>query len=151
MPPGSLSSGGIVGAPVEYRLSGHHLHVEYMPEAPGPIPVGGGSFVSYQDSVRSLSFKGVKEVESVETEAGQMISVVIVHTVDIGDTAFSFLVPRVNLEGETSVPVRTVGITTIHRTGLAPGLGRGQTDSYTTVTLSGTASGNRGIIPLGTN
>jgi hypothetical protein len=107
--------------------------------------------VSYQDSVRSLSFKGMKEVETVETEAGQLVSVVIVRTTDLGDTTFSFLVPRVNLDGDASVPVRTVGITTIHRTGLAPGLGRGQTDSYTAVTLSGTASGNPGIIPLGSS
>ena len=49
-------------------------------------------------------------------------------------------------DGQKSAPVRTVGITAIHRTSLAPGLGHGQTDSYSTVQLAGTAT--NGVIPL---
>lgn len=127
--------------PNEYRLSGHHLDLEYLPTGPGAEP-----FFSYQDPTRSLAFRGT-EVEVVQTAAGQLVSVVIVRTVDIGDTTFSVLIPRVNLaDGQKSAPVRTVGITAIHRTSLAPGLGHGQTDSYSTVQLVGTAT--NGIIPL---
>jgi hypothetical protein len=115
--------------PNEYRFSGHHLDVEYLPTGPG-----GESFVSYQDPTRSLSFRGA-DVEVVQTAAGQLVSVVI------------FLIPRVNLEdAQKSAPVRTLGITAIHRTGLAPGLGHGQTDSYSVLQLVGTAT--NGIIPL---
>lgn len=131
-------------APNEYRLSGQHIEVEYLPTG-----AGGAPFVSYQDPTRSLSFRGKDQMEVVETAAGQLVSVIIVLTIDVGDTTFSFLIPRVNLEeGQKSAPVRTVGITTIHRTSLAPGLGHGQTDSYTTVRLVGTAT--NGIIPLET-
>ena len=140
--PAVLSVGMVpVFTPNEYRFSGHHLDVEYLPTGPG-----GESFVSYQDPTRSLSFRGA-DVEVVQTAAGQLVSVVIVRTVDVGDTTFSFLIPRVNLEdAQKSAPVRTLGITAIHRTVLAPGLGHGQTDSYSVLQLVGTAT--NGIIPL---
>jgi len=125
-----------------YELSGHQIHVSYTTEHPGPVsPKLKPPFVTYRDSTRSLSFDG-DQVQSIDTEAGRLISVVIVQTVDLGDTTFSFLLPNVNLadHGTNSAPVHTVGITAMHRTSLAPPFGHGQTDTYSTVALAGTAT-----------
>jgi hypothetical protein len=49
-------------------------------------------------------------------------------------------VPRVNLDQAISVPIITEGITTIHRFSIVPALNHGQTELYTVVRLTGTAS-----------
>ncbi len=136
-------------APTDFQLSGHHIHIGYSTIQSGPIrPNINPPFVTYQDQTKSLSFSG-DEVQTVDSEAGRLVSVVIVRTVDLGDTTFSFLVPTVNLPDQSvsSAPVHTVGITTMHRTGLAPGLGQGQMDTFSTIALTGTASFSR-IHPL---
>src|SRR4051794_31353899 len=114
--------------PNHFQLSGGHHHgghlnVTYTTHS-GPatpeFPQGPPRF-SYQDATQSLSFSG-KDIEVVETELGQVVSVRIHLTVDQGSTTFSVLVPRVNLVSGQPAPIYTEGITALHRFSLAPGL-----------------------------
>ncbi len=135
-----------------YQLSGgyHHggqLHVSYLTHS-GPatpqFPQGPPRF-TYQDASQSLSFSG-SEIEIVETELGQIVSVRIRMTIDTGSTTFSVLIPRVNLVPGQPATIHTEGITAIHRLTLAPGLNHGQLDQYSVTPLHGTASDV--IVPL---
>ena len=62
-------------------------------------------------------------------------------TPDSGSTAFTLLVPNVNLivGGEKQVHIRTLGITTLRRFSIIPSQDVGQLDTYSSVRLSGTA------------
>jgi hypothetical protein len=114
-----------------YQLSGHHLHVTYSTSG-----IDGKPHFSYQDHHQTLSFIG-DQIRSVSTEIGTLVSVTIRLTVDQGGTSFSILIPRVNIPGEQSVPVRTEGVTTLHRFSITPSVG--QLDFYTVTPLSGNA------------
>ena len=117
-----------------YHLSGHHVSVDYTTTG-----IEGKPRLHYQDASRSLQFQG-DEIESTPTEAGTVVSITIARTVDVGYTSFSVLLPRVNVPSPHSSPaVHTIGITTIHRSSLAPPLDHGQRDTYTVVHLIGTA------------
>jgi hypothetical protein len=138
--------------PNHFQLSGSyhhgsHLNVSYTTHS-GPstpqFPQGPPRF-TYQDASQSLSFSG-KDVEVVETQLGQVVTVRIHLTVDQGSTTFSVLIPRVNLVPGQPTPIHTEGITTIHRLSLAPGLDRGQLDHYSVTPLHGSASDI--IVPL---
>ncbi len=130
-----------------YQLSGGQLHVSYLTHS-GPatpqFPQGPPHF-TYQDASQTLSFSG-SDIQVVETALGQLVSVRIRITVDVGSTTFSVLVPRVTLIAGQPAPIYTEGITTIHRTALAPSLNHGQQDLYTVTPLHGTASDV--IVPL---
>jgi hypothetical protein len=76
----------------------------------------------------------------VDTEIGTMVTVTIFKTIDSGSTSFTLIVPHVNLDQATSVPIVTEGITTLHRFSIVPALNHGQTELYTVVRLTGTAS-----------
>jgi hypothetical protein len=94
----------------------------------------------------SLSFNGA-QVQKGATEAGRVVSVVIVEPPnDLDQTVtFSFLIPRVQLADgrNSSARVQTLGITTKHL-GVNPGGPingvNEQLDTYSSVTLKGTAS-----------
>ena len=98
---------------------------------------------TYQDLQQTLSFSG-DEIRSSETEVGMLVSVTIRMTRDTGGTTFSLLIPRVDIPGETSVPIQTVGITTLHKFSILPE--NGQHDFYTSTRLRGSAS-NLGPTP----
>jgi hypothetical protein len=100
---------------------------------------------SYQDAIQSRTFSG-KEIQIVDTEAAQIVSVVLRLTPDSGSTTFTLLVPRVNLPAGQPTPVCTDGVTAIHRFALAPALLQGQLDHYSVTPLTGTASNI--IVPL---
>ena len=122
---------GPFGEPNSYDLSGHHLHVTYSTSG-----FDGKPHFSYQDLQQTLDFSG-DQIRRVETEVGALVSVTIRLTVDTGGTSFSLLVPRVNIPGEQSVPIRTEGITTLHKFSIVPA--EGQRDFYTVTPLTGTA------------
>ena len=137
--------------PNHFDLSGGHvggtIHVSYTTHS-GPatpdFPQGPPRF-SYHDASQSRAFSG-KEIQIVETELGQIVSVVLRLTPDSGSTTFSLLVPRVNLPGGHPTPIRTDGVTAIHRFSIAPALLQGQLDLYSVTPLDGTASNI--IVPL---
>ena len=119
-------------APNLYQLSGKHLNITYSTTG-----IDGKPHFSYQDLQQTLSFTG-DQIRGVVTEIGTLVSVTIRLTVDTGGTTFSLLLPRVNIPGEQSVPVETVGITTLHRFSVLPI--NGQRDFYTVTRLQGSAS-----------
>ena len=133
--------------PNHFELSGAYLygsgsiHVSYTTHS-GPatpeFPKGPPRF-SYQDASQLRAFSG-REIQIVDTEAAQIVSVVLHLTVDSGSTTFSLLVPRVNLPAGQPTHISTDGITAIHRFAIAPGLLQGQLDHYSVTRLTGTAS-----------
>jgi hypothetical protein len=138
--------------PNHFELSGAYLygsgiHVSYTTHS-GPatpeFPQGPPRF-SYQDASQSRAFSG-NEIQIVDTEAAQIVSVVLRLTPDSGSTTFSLLVPRVNLPAGQPTPISTDGITAIHRFAISPGLLQGQLDHYSVTPLTGTASNI--IVPL---
>jgi hypothetical protein len=119
-------------APNLYQLSGKQLNITYSTSG-----IDGKPHFSYQDLQQTLSFTG-DQIRSVETEIGTLVSVTIRMTVDTGGSTFSLLLPRVNIPGEQSVPIQTVGTTTLHRFSILPI--NGQLDFYTVTRLHGSAA-----------
>ncbi|HEY6307227.1 MAG TPA: hypothetical protein VI488_12300 [Candidatus Angelobacter sp.] len=120
-----------------YQLTGGHLHIAYSTTS-----INGQPHFTYQDGSLSLSFTG-DQIRQTKTEIGTLVSVTIHMTVDSGSTAFSLLVPAVNLTSPSSpspATIHTIGITTAHRFSVVPAANQGQTELYTTTELSGTAS-----------
>src|SRR6476620_3245168 len=115
-----------------YQLSGKHLNITYSTTG-----IDGKPHFSYQDLQQTLSFTG-DQIRGVVTEIGTLVSVTIRVTVDTGGTTFSLLLPRVNIPGEQTVPIQTVGITTLHRFSILPI--NGQLDFYTVTRLHGSAA-----------
>lgn len=116
-----------------FQLHGAHLHVSYATSG-----IDGKPHFTYQDSMRSLSFSG-DEIEVEKTQIGLAVTVRLVVTPDAGTTTFTLLAPTVNLDQTNHASIRTVGITTIHRSSIAPGLLHGQIELYTVTKLKGTA------------
>ncbi|ABB75637.1 hypothetical protein SAMN05216403_1311 [Nitrosospira multiformis ATCC 25196] len=114
-----------------YQLSGKNLNITYSTSG-----IDGKPHFSYQDLQQTLDFTG-DEIRSVETEIGTLVSVTIRMTVDTGGTTFSLLLPRIHIPGEQTVPVQTIGITTLHRFSVLPI--SGQRDFYTVTRLHGSA------------
>ena len=122
-----------IEAPNLFSVSGGGLTVSLALSG-----VDGKPHFSYQDAHQSLSFSG-DEITLEETALDTLATVTLVRTVDVGDTTFTLLVPRVNLLGAASHVVYTVGITTTHRTTIA-GLGHGQLTTYQVTELCGSAA-----------
>jgi hypothetical protein len=117
-----------------YSLSGRDLHITYATSGEDGKP-----HLTYQDHTRTLHFSG-DEIRVVGTDLGRVVSVSIRRAIDPGSTTFSLLVPRVNLVGEAAIPIRTEGITTMHKFSIAPTSNYGQLDFYTITRLTGFAS-----------
>ena len=117
-----------------YQVHGHHLQVTYSTSS-----IAGQPQFSYHDTQQSLSFEG-DAIRSVDTEIGTLVTVTIFKTIDSGSTSFTLIVPHVNLDRGSSVPIVTEGITTLHRFSIVPALNHGQTELYTVLRLTGTAS-----------
>lgn len=122
-------------APDIFVLSGGGLHVSYATSG-----IDGKSHFTYQDAHRTLTFSD-NQIRTVDVpDIGTLVSVTLMLTVDSGSTTFSLVIPRVNLPGESSVPISTDGITTVHRFSLIPAFNQGQRDFYTVMRLRGSAS-----------
>jgi hypothetical protein len=121
-----------------YSLSGRNVHVSFATTS-----ISGRPLLTYQDPQRSLSFIG-DQIQIAEVPLlGTVASVTLTATPDLGSTTFSLVLPTVHVDSSGAsggVPVRTIGITTNHKTSIAPGLNFGQQDFYSTTTLRGSAS-----------
>ena len=113
-----------------------------LPMTPIPLwPVsmtGGGE--AYAPGADNLSFAGA-DIRTVEVpDIGTIVSVTLAITVDVGSTTFSVFIPDVIVSAPNgSTPVRTEGITTIHRMPFGPP-SPGQREVYSVVRLTGTAN-----------
>lgn len=133
--------------PNQYHVYGEGVSVSYYPDGFGPAVEDRGRLILvYQDAHRSQSFYG-DQVRTVKVDdLGMVVSVTLVESVDTGGTTFSLLVPDVELpEQQTSVFIRTEGITTVHRVFVAL-IGHPQSETYTVTALNGTAA--FGPLPL---
>src|SRR4051794_30973025 len=97
-----------------YTLSGKYIHITYSTTG-----FDGKPHFTYQDPQQTINFSG-NEIRSVEIEIGTLVSVTLRLTVDTGGSTFSVLLPHVNIPGEQTVPLRTVGITTLHKLSIIP-------------------------------
>ena len=118
--------------PTQYDLSGGGIQVSYSTTS-----ISGQPLFSYHDAFQFKSFSG-KEITTLDTDIGTLVTVVIHLTIDRGSTTFSLLVPRVNLPPSNTQNITAEGITTLHRFSVpAP---QGQTEFYTVGALQGTAT-----------
>lgn len=123
-----------VRTPDFYQLHGSQLHITYSTTSFDGKP----RFV-YQDASQTLTFEG-DQIRTAITEIGVLVTVTTRMTVDSGSTTFTLLVPTVNLGPSDQASIHTEGITTIHRFSIVPAFNQGQTESYTVMPLTGTAS-----------
>ncbi len=118
--------------PTLYELSGDGIQVSYATSSFAGPPI-----FSYHDATIAKKFTG-KEIQTVQTPIGTLVTVVIHLTVDAGSTTFSLLLPQVNLPPTNVAQITTEGITTLHRMQIV-GPPNGQTELYTAHVLRGTA------------
>jgi len=122
-------------SPTLYQLHGKGLCVTYSTTS-----IEGRPRFSYQDSQENKSFSG-DEITVTQSPIGALVTVVIRVVPDAGSTSFSVLIPLVNLSSSApSAPISTDGITTVHRSSIAPALDLGQIQTYHVAKLSGLAS-----------
>ncbi len=121
--------------PNRYELTGQGLRVLYSTTG-----LRGRPTLSYRDRSRSLAFTG-DEIRAEATELGTLVTVTLrlLGAGDAGLVTFTLVVPRVNLGPGNSAPIETIGITTVRRLSMVPGLPLGQTDRYSVARLRGTA------------
>ena len=118
-----------------YSLSGGGIHVDYSSTS-----INGQPRLTYHDHLRNLSFVGAQIRTVSVPDIGTIVSVTLTITVDVGSTTFSVFIPDVLVSAPNgSTPVRTEGITTIHRMPFAPP-SPGQREIYRVVRLTGTAN-----------
>lgn len=124
-------------APDLYELRGEGIRVNYSTTG-----IDGMPHLNYQKGKTEKSFSG-DDIRIENSELGTLVSVNIETAVDGGGTAFTLIVPRVNLDDsqnlDVAVPISVVGITTRHAFSPLPQFNFGQRDFYRTVTLKGFA------------
>jgi hypothetical protein len=115
-----------------YDLSGDGIHITYATTTFEGPPV----FI-YHDASQTKKLTD-KQIQSVDTEAGTLVSVTINVIPDLATTSFSVLIPRVSLSTSDTANITTYGITTLHKTTFF-GPRQGQNDVYSVHQLQGTA------------
>lgn len=120
-----------------FHLSSHQIgpvlqiHIAYSTAADG-----GPERLEYQDAAQTLQFTR-SEIHVADSDAGTIISVTIRKTVDSGYTSFSVLIPRTNIDPNSTIPINTFGLQTLHRSSVVPALNKGQLDTCSVIALSG--------------
>jgi hypothetical protein len=115
-----------------YDLTGDGIHISYA-----TTTFAGPPLFIYQDASQNRRFTD-KQIQSVDTEVGTLVSVILQVIPDLGSTSFSVLIPRVSLSTSDTANITTYGITTLHKTTFF-GPRQGQNDVYTVHQLQGTA------------
>jgi hypothetical protein len=120
--------------PNQYELHGGSLKIIYSTSG-----IDGKPHFNYQDGTQTLNFSG-DQIRAVGTEAGTLVSVTTLMSIDTGSTSFTVLIPRINLDSTLQSNIRTEGISTRHKFSMIPDLNRGQLDTYKYTGLIGTAN-----------
>jgi len=121
-------------APNLYELHGGRIQITYSTSG-----VDGKPHFNYRDGLKTLNFSG-KDIRTVDTEIGTLVTVTTIQTVDTGSTTFTLVVPRVNLGQYQKACITTQGIRTIHKFSVLAHFNQGQMEIDSTTTLVGTAS-----------
>jgi hypothetical protein len=86
-----------------------HLPPGVDPDPNNPLPP---PTLRYQDGTQTLSFSG-NQITAETTTIGMLRTVTLTHTVDVGDTLFSLLLPGANEPGPGQpIAISALGITT---------------------------------------
>jgi hypothetical protein len=118
--------------PTMYELHGAGIHVSYSTTS-----FSGKPLLTYHDAFQVKNFSG-DQINTVQTEIGTLVTVVIHLTIDQGSTTFSLLVPNVILPPSNVANISAEGITTMQKFSIPPPVG--QTQFYSVHLLHGTAS-----------
>jgi hypothetical protein len=118
--------------PNVYDLSGDGIHITYA-----TTTFDGPPLFIYHDASHTEKFKD-KQIQSVDTEAGKLVSVRFQVIPDFGSKSFSVLIPSVILGTSDTAHITTYGITTLHKDSII-GPPPGQNDVYSVHQLQGTA------------
>jgi len=128
--------------PNQFTVHNHNIHIVYTANG-----FEGKPTLHYQDHSQSLSFKG-DQIDVLAAPIGTLVTVTIRGSIDGDSTAFTLMVPNVNLiaGGDKQAHIETFGVTTLRRFSIVPALNVGQLDLYTVTRLRGTAQSV--IVPL---
>ncbi|MFN6482951.1 MULTISPECIES: hypothetical protein [unclassified Nostoc] len=129
-----LSAKASEAVPNLYQFRGKNISITYSTTS-----IDGKPRLTYKDQQQILNFEGDKQIRSVETEIGTLVTVTIRKTVDTDNTVFTLILPRINLGKSNSVPVETKGIRTTNLFSVIPKFNQGQRQTYTTIHLTGIA------------
>jgi hypothetical protein len=133
------------GAPNQYHLHADGIQISYYPDGAGPLTADGPIILAYQDTDYSATFRGSQAHVVAVEGLGTCVTVTLKIIPDVGSRTATLLIPTVVLFGQTSAPVHTELIRTVHASTFA-GIGHPQRDHYTVTSLTGRAS--RGPLPL---
>jgi len=118
-------------APNLFELKGTGVAVTYSTTS-----IDGTPRFALKKGRQTLNFSG-KQITTLDTGIGTLVSVVIASIPDKSTTTFSVLLPNIQVTGSNKQAFRTIGITTVAATSIAGVKGVEQT--YKTVLLRGSA------------
>ena len=114
------------------RLSGEGISVTYSTTS-----IDGKPRLTFKKGRQTLNFAG-KEISSLDTDIGTLVTVIIATMPDRAVTRFSILLPGIQGADSRKVSFRTIGIRTVSKTTIA-GPVKGVQQSYKTLPMRGSA------------
>lgn len=116
--------------PAVFIVQGGDLHIIFVPSASDGQPR-----LEYRDSSQTRTFSG-DQVRTLDTDVGTLVTVTLQIIPDVGNTSFTLVVPRVNLQSHET-QISTFGVTTHNRTPFILVPDQGQTQTYRVKELHG--------------
>jgi hypothetical protein len=117
-----------------FELQGDKLKVTYTTTS-----ITGQPTFTLQQGRKTLNFDK-NQIQTTKIAIGTLLTVTIETVPDLKTTAFSLLLPDVNMQDSTKVSIKTIGILTTSKTSIGgPKLVKGALQAYKTVNLSGNA------------
>jgi hypothetical protein len=124
----------LVELPNLWTFSGRGVDVTYSTTS-----VTGKPLLTYHDTNGPRQFEGDEEIARLDTALGTEVTVELATTTDRGSTAFTLILPYVNLAAGPQPAIHTIGVTSIRRTSIV-GPAIGQATTYHVQKLHGTAA-----------
>ncbi len=125
-----VSQDPLTRKPAAFILQGGDLHIIFS-----PFGSDGQPHLEYRDSSQTLTF-AEDQIRTLDTEIGTLVTVTIQLVPDVGNTSFTLVVPRVNLQSHET-QISTFGVTTHNRTPFILVPVQGQTQTYRVKELHG--------------
>jgi hypothetical protein len=116
-----------------FELQGGGLTIQYTKSSIAGVPI-----LTFNHRGVKKSYRG-DEIRSVDTELGQLVTVMVEVVPDLHTITLTLVVPGMNLDGGEG-PVQTFAVFTTELTSIGgPRLVKGQLDRYDTIQLTGRA------------